>query len=124
MQLNRHLNSGKCKTPLGFRKALVDAFYLPEIACKNINDINCYIFSSWLGYRKIRMIFNNSGALKKHTIYMKIQEILELWKIDWESKDSNNKVTIEFKQFGNVIMGNVLNILLKFRFRNPATING
>ena len=91
------INSGKCKTPLGFRKALVDAFYLPEIACENINDINCYVFSSWLGYRKIRMIFNNSGALKKHTIYMKIQEILELWKIDWESKDSNNKLTIEFK---------------------------
>ena len=40
------INSGKCKTPLGFRKALVDAFYLPEIACENINDINCYVFSS------------------------------------------------------------------------------
>ena len=43
------------------------------------------------------MIFNNSGALKKHTIYVEIQKILELWKIDWESKDSNNKLTIEFK---------------------------
>ena len=91
------INSGKCKTPLRFRKALVEAFYLPEIAYENINDINWYIFSSWLGYRKIRMIFNTSGALKKHTIYVEIQKILELWKIDWESKDSNNKLTIEFK---------------------------
>ena len=38
------INSGKCKTPLGFRKALVEAFYLPEIAYENINDINWYIF--------------------------------------------------------------------------------
>ena len=32
------INSGKCKTPLRFRKVLVEAFYLPEIAYENIND--------------------------------------------------------------------------------------
>lgn len=90
------VNSSKCKTPLGFRKALVEAFSLPDIASENINDINWYIFSSWLGYRKIKMIFSKSGVLKKHDIYDEIQEILELWKVDWESKNINNKFTFVF----------------------------
>lgn len=90
------INSSKCKTHLGFRKALVEAFSLPETASENINDINWYIFSSWLGYRKIKMIFNKSGALKKHNIYDEIQEQLNLWKVDWESKNANNRLIFIF----------------------------
>ncbi|HRI19382.1 MAG TPA: hypothetical protein PLA68_00445, partial [Panacibacter sp.] len=59
------LNATKCKTYRGFRQEMVKAFSLPDIASDNSNDISGYIFSSWLGFKKIKIIFSNSGSLKK-----------------------------------------------------------
>ena len=89
------IDAGRCRTPLGFRKALVEAFFLPAAAAENLNDINWYIFSPWLGFARIRMIFTNSGGLRKCPYWVEIQAILALWKADWESKAKGNRLTIE-----------------------------
>lgn len=90
------LNGSACKTFLGFKKELVAAFSLPEEAANNINDISGYIFSNWLGFKKIKIIFNNAGSLKKEEKHFnEIMSLLSRWKNFWESLTPQNKLNIE-----------------------------
>lgn len=90
------LNAGKCKTYLGFKKELVAAFSLPEEAAANINDISGYIFSNWLGFEKIKIVFNNTGSLKKEEKHFnEIMSLLSRCKNYWESLNPQNKLNIE-----------------------------
>ncbi|MBC9934686.1 barstar family protein [Chitinophaga qingshengii] len=90
------LNGSACKTFLGFKKELVAAFSLPEEAADNINDISGYIFSNWLGFKRIKIVFNNTGSLKKEEKHFsEIMNLLSRWKNFWESLAPQNKLNIE-----------------------------
>ena len=51
------INASKCKTYLGFIKALNEAFFIHTGYEENINDTRWHIFSSDVGHRKIKMLF-------------------------------------------------------------------
>jgi hypothetical protein len=92
------LNASRCKTFHGFREEMVKAFSLPDRAVDNTNDISGYIFSSWLGFKKIKIIFLNSGSLRKEKNHFQaITELLNNWKAYWESLDNQNKLNIDFQ---------------------------
>ena len=89
------LRGSACKTYSGFIKEMGIAFSLPDSAT-NINDVSGYIFSSWLGYKKIKIVISNSGGLKKKTIrFNELMELLNEWKTFWESSDPQNEFIIE-----------------------------
>ena len=90
------LSASKCKTFPGFRQEMVAAFSLPDNAVNNTNDISGYIFSDWLGFKKIKIILNNSGSLKKDVKHFNgIMSILNSWKSYWESLSSQHELNIE-----------------------------
>lgn len=92
------IDAGKCKTFSGFRKEMVAAFSLPNEAESNTNDIGGYIFSSWVGFKKIKIILNNSGGLRKNANqFNDIMNVLNTWKSYWESLNNQNKLIIEIK---------------------------
>ena len=91
------INASKCKTYLGFIKALNEAFFIHTGYEENINDTRWHIFSSDVGHRKIKMLFTHSGSLKKQSIYSKIVEDLQEWKTWWETEHPKNQLTIEFE---------------------------
>lgn len=75
---------------------MVKAFCLPAIASSNTNDISGYIFSPWLGFKKIKIIFSNSGSFKKEKNHFdEIMELLGRWKVYWEALDRQNQLSIE-----------------------------
>ncbi|AVM50032.1 hypothetical protein [Capnocytophaga sp. oral taxon 878] len=91
------IEATNCRTYKGFIKALNEAFFIHTNYEENINDTHWYIFSSWLGYRKIKMLFLRSGALKKQPIYNEIINDLQEWKIWWEKQHPKNRLIFEFQ---------------------------
>lgn len=84
------LNGSKCRTYSCFKKELVAAFSPPEEASDNINEISGYIFSKWLGFKKIKIVINNTGSLRKEEKqFNEMMRLLNKWKNFWESTPPN-----------------------------------
>ena len=90
------VEASKCRTYKGFIEALNEAFFIHTGQEPHINDTMWYIFSSDVGYRKIKMLFMRSGALKKLPIYDEIIADLIQWKRYWESENAKNQLEWEF----------------------------